>query len=72
MLRKICFVAGSRLLFAFVLLGIGSTAFGQGSTFTYQGRLTDGGTPPNGTPANGTYITAPSQAIAFRSSNDTS
>src|SRR2546426_10889373 len=33
------------ILLAFVTAG---TAFGQGTGFTYQGRLTDGGTPANG------------------------
>ena len=33
----------------FVLFLSASTAFAQTSTFTYQGRLTDGGTAANGT-----------------------
>jgi len=35
----------------FVLLGtfvLETTALGQGTAFTYQGRLTDGGSPANG------------------------
>jgi hypothetical protein len=38
-----------RLLSTIVLLGVASAALGQGSTFTYQGRLTDGGTGPTAT-----------------------
>jgi hypothetical protein len=40
----------SRLLFvSFMLLFASDTALAQNSTFTYQGRLTDGGAPANGT-----------------------
>ena len=39
-----------KLLFVFlVLLLTAPAALAQGSAFTYQGRLTDGGTPPTGT-----------------------
>ena len=31
-----------------LLLWISTTALAQSTTFTYQGRLTDGGTPANG------------------------
>ena len=36
------------LLFPLALLLGASTAFAQGTAFTYQGKLTDGGTPANG------------------------
>src|SRR5260370_42525100 len=34
---------------AFLILCLGAVALGQTSTITYQGRLTDGGSPPTGT-----------------------
>src|SRR6266545_866407 len=37
------------VLMIILLLIAAGTALGQGTTFTYQGRLTDGGTPANGT-----------------------
>ena len=36
------------LLISLLLIVAAGTAFGQTSSFTYQGRLTDGGTPANG------------------------
>jgi hypothetical protein len=39
-----------KLLFVALMLLLAShTALAQGSAFTYQGRLTDGGAPPAGT-----------------------
>src|SRR6266566_5607950 len=46
MLRKNSVVAALGL--ALLLLGLTNAAFGQGSTFTYQGRLSDGGAPAAG------------------------
>src|SRR5262249_32952340 len=37
------------LFFIFTIVLSGGAALGQSSGFTYQGRLTDGGTPANGT-----------------------
>ena len=46
LLYKNLFVVAAPLL---ALLLVAASAFAQGSGFTYQGRLTDGGTPANGT-----------------------
>ena len=43
----------------FVLFLSASAAFAQTSTITYQGRLTDGGTPPTGTLTCSSSCTTP-------------
>ena len=44
-IKKISFTAAWLILFCLTT----ATAFAQTSAFSYQGRLTDGGTPANGT-----------------------
>ena len=41
-------VLGELFIAVLVLLSMTSAAYGQGTAFTYQGRLTDGGNPANG------------------------
>ena len=48
MLQNLCPGKGSKLLAVLALFIGASTAFGQSAAFTYQGRLTDGGTAANG------------------------
>lgn len=48
MLQNLCPGKVSKLLVVLALFIGTSTAFGQSAAFTYQGRLTDGGTAANG------------------------